>query len=230
MNAKFLSVMAVLAFSSGACNQAALAQGQRAPDIQVQPYGNPYGNPYANPYGNPYVNPYATAPNGTFGINGVNNYPYGGYYPGAIGQFSPYQWGGGVPMNLGGAAFSARLGNTNINFWKAPSGYYYPWMGRPMIYAPIVFVDPNAGSQAQAKLPPLTTQFSDTSKFLDDSFKDKKLTEGYYNSFKRRCADIKSKFNSYQVAQGGQLDSGIEGEIRTDLDNLNKEMAEHISP
>lgn len=194
-----------------------------------------------NSYANPYLNPYAPAPangtfgvngsfgaNGSFGMNGVNPYGYGYGYAGyPIGPFVPYQWGGGVPMNLGGAAFSCRIGNFNCNFWKAPSGYYYPWMGRAMVAAPIIYVD---NSQAQPKAPPLSTQFTDTFKFLDDSLKDKKISESDYASLKRRCSDIQSKFKSYQTAGGGQVDAGIEGEIRTDLDNFNKEMSERIKP
>lgn len=232
------SAAALLAISVMFCLQNAVqAQDQGSiPVSSVKPYGfqgnplanpyNPYNpnNPYQNPYGNPYMNPYA------YGGNPYGATPYG-MYNGPIGPFVPYQWGGGMPVNLGGAAFSARIGNVNLNFWRAPSGYYYPWMGRPVGYAPIVYMDNSSGGQAQAKQPPIATQISDTLKFLDDSHKDNKLNDSYYQSLTRRAKDIQSKFRSYQIAQGGgDLDAGVEGEIRNDLSNLNKEMSEHIKP
>src|SRR5262249_9526730 len=88
---------------------------------QVAPFGNPYSpysNPYANPYANPYSNPYSSP---YFGYgNGLQGGGYGGGYYGGGGF--------GAPRLINGNCYSFNVSGAPINFWRAPSGYYYPWM------------------------------------------------------------------------------------------------------
>ena len=91
-----------------------------------------------------------------------------------------------------------------------------------------IFIAPNSQEPPVAKQPPVSVQFTDTFKFLDDARKDQKLSDNDYESLKRRATDIQKKERSYRIAQGGVLDTDVENEIRRDLDNLANEIASRV--
>lgn len=184
---------------------------------------NPINSPYPGQNGLGYI------PSATLGgisnpypyvVNPMFNCPYG--VPGYI----------NAPVPIGGGNFSFRLGNMNCNLWKAPSGYYYPYSrgfgGLGLGYVNTIFVAPNSQEPPVAKQPPVSVQFTDTFKFLDDARKDQKLSDNDYESLKRRATDIQKKERSYRIAQGGVLDTDVENEIRRDLDNLANEIASRV--
>ncbi len=185
-------------------------------------YGG-YGNPYAgSPYGsNPLYNPA-----GGYGYNPwVNRYG------------SPYAYNGvpinsfGAPVSVGNGFFNLSSNGRNFNFWKAPSGYYYPWTaGYGQSYtAPIVILN-NGSSAPQPSQPPLSTMFSDTLKYLDDQKAAGKISDVDFTHLKQRALDLLSKERSLRTAAGGSLDQSQEQSIRNDVDSLGGEIAQRVKP
>lgn len=160
-----------------------------------------------------------------YGANGTFLNSFG--QPVLLNPIVPYVWPANRPQFTGGAAFTCRIGNVNCNFWRGNSGYYYPFLSNSFLYAPIIFIDSSA-STPLAKLPPPAIQLTDTLKYLDDSFKDKKVVDAHYKHLKQRAIDLQRKERSMRIAQGGELDADSESEIRRDLEGLAKEMSEHV--
>lgn len=216
-----------LTVSLGLCSlmlTPALAQGRYAPASA----GNqaPYGyvpamvpNPYAYPY-SPY-SPYSPYGNTPYGYSPVR--PYGGVY-------SPYPTSGyGIPQSIGGNFFGINAGGATINMWRAPSGYYYPWYASamPMSNAPIVIVQ---NGSTQASEPPLSTQFTDMFKYLDEQKEKGKLSEGEFTHLKQRALDLMSKERDLRTQGSGSLDAEQEREIRADVSSLGGEIARKVKP
>jgi hypothetical protein len=181
----------------------------------TNPYGTPYGNPYANPYANPYNSPYAS--------------PYFGY---GNGFQSGYYGGGGfgAPRLINGNTYSFNVSGAPLNFWHAPSGYYYPWMGGFHYNTYPIFVYNGGSGGAAQTLPPLSTIFSDLNDYLDKAKKDGKVDQTEYEHLKRRAADLLSKENSLAYESGGTIDPSQEAEIRRDVEGLSAEVARSVRP
>lgn len=190
------------------------ATGYNPPAV---PYGgNPYGNPYGNAYGNPYANPYnrQLIPSAGYGVN-----PYGYNYPAM-----------GMPVPINGGNFGINIGNSRLNVWKAPSGYYYPWLNRPVGFgypAPIVVIQQGQQNPTPAQ-PPLSTIFGDLNKFLDDSKSKGKISEADYNHLKLRASDLQKKERSFASGNGGSLQPDQEEDIRKDVDKLGQEVSYRV--
>ncbi|GEM_PF-1152723 len=215
-------VLAALGFAQVPCLAQVGMQRGFIPTQQTNPYANPYANPYGvnpynpyNPYGNPYgYNPYGggLVPSSGFGV--MN--PYAGY---------PAM---GMPVPVNGGYFGINIGNTRLNVWKAPSGYYYPWLPRPVGFgyqAPIVIVNQGNSTPAQ---PALTTIFSDMNKFLDEAKSKGKVSESDYNHLKLRASDLQKKERSLATANGGSLQKDDEELLRKDVDKLGEEVAYRV--
>lgn len=215
----------------------ALAQGRATLGRGVSGYSaSPYaGNPYAA--GTPYIygNPYAGSP---YGSNPLFNPAGAGYYsnPWANPYGSPYTYNGmpinsfGTPVPIGGGFFGMASNGHNINFWRAPSGYYYPWTaGYGTGYtAPIVVI--NNGAAPQAAQPPLSTIFSDTLKYLDEQKAAGKLDPNDFQHLKQRALDLLSKERDLRTQGSGSLDQEQEASIRADVDTLGGEIARRVKP
>lgn len=191
-------------------------------------YGNPYGY---TPYGNPYAgSPYGSNPL----FNPVGGY---GYNPWLNRYGNPYAYNGvpinsfGAPVSIGNGFFGLSTNGRNLNFWKAPSGYYYPWTyGYGSSYtAPIVVIN-NGSTTPQPAQPPLSTVFSDTLKYLDEQKASGKISEADFTHLKQRCLDLLSKERSLKTANGGALDTQQEASIRADVDSLGGEIAQRVKP
>lgn len=171
----------------------------------VNPYSG-YGNPYAGGY-NPYLNPYG------------NPYSYNGV------PFTTF----GSPYAVGNGFYGMNANGRNFNFWKAPSGYYYPWTaGYGSGYtAPIVIINQGSNSPTAAR-PPLSTMFTDTLKYLDEQKAAGKLSQGDYEHLKRRTLDLLSKERDLRTQGGGGLDTDQENSIRADVDTLGGEIARRV--
>jgi hypothetical protein len=177
-------------------------------------YNNPY---YSSPYpAGVYRTPYGTTP--VYGAPYVPATPYG---------YS--NLAGGVPTPIGGNLFGITYGNGNLKFWRAPSGYYYPWVGGYNYSAyPILITPPGAASSAPAA-PPISTVVSDLNGYLDDAKKNGKISQGDFMSLKRRGSDLLSKEKSLAYEQGG-LDADQEADIRRDVEELSGEVARRVQP
>ena len=176
-------------------------------------------------------------PNAYAGVNGGN--PYGNTiyprYPGATGATSY----GGVgypfcsptvnPVAAGNGFFNFTGGGVNANLWLGPSGYYYPWAGRNPAFTQIVYID-QSGSRPQTVVqqPPLSMEFSDMGRYLDDAHKQGNLEDNDWQSLKQRLKDIHSKERSYRIAGDGILGDGQEAEIRQDLNDFAKVMTNRV--
>jgi len=177
------------------------------------------------PYNPNQINPYAA--NG----NAVPQYAPTGFIMNPAFGAVPYGVPGYIPAPIpcGGSNVSFRLGGVNAQFWRAPSGYYYPFNN---FYNPLqvntIYIAPGSLEAPVAKAPPLSVQFSDTFKFLDDVKKDQKVSDADYERLKRRATDIQNKERSLSIAQGGSLDSDYQAEIRRDLDNLSNEIISRV--
>ncbi len=193
-------------------------------------YGGGFGGGYSG-----YGNPYAGSP---YGSNPLYN-PAGGYgYNPWVNRYgSPYAYNGtpinsfGAPVSVGNGFFNLSSNGRNFNFWKAPSGYYYPWTaGYGSNYtAPIVII--NSGSSApQPTQPPLSTIFQDTLKYLDDQKAAGKISDADFTHLKQRALDLLSKERSLRNAAGGTLDQSQEQSIRGDVDSLGGEIAQRVKP
>lgn len=191
-------------------------------------YGNPYGG--YSPYGNPYAgSPYGSNPL----YNPIGSY---GYSPWVNRLGNPYAYNGvpinsfGAPVSMGNGFFGLTTNGRSLNFWKAPSGYYYPWTyGYGSSYtAPIVVINSGSSSPQPAQ-PPLSTIFSDTLKYLDEQKAAGKISEADFTHLKQRCLDLLSKERSLRYETGG-LDATQEASIRSDVDALGAEIAQRVKP
>jgi hypothetical protein len=208
-----LSVFSILLASTTAFAQSNTSQ----PGITtITPGSNPYLNPQVNPYANPYANPYYRP--GVRPFYGTPQYPvYGAPVYGAPAY--------GAPVPSTGGYF--RFGNFG-GYWRAPSGYYYPWMVRPGVAygaQPIVVVQQGATT---ASKPPISTMFSDIEKYLDESKEKSKVSVNDYTRLSRRLKDITRKYYSMHAAQGGSMNDSDDDNIRRDLDLLSAEIARSV--
>ncbi len=224
-----LSALPVQAQSTLGSPYSGWAPTQQVPGATFMPgtYPGYYPGAYPGSYPGVYPGVYPGMGTGLLpsAIPGTNTGMYGTINPMFAGNI-------GAPVPMGGANFSFRLGNVNCNMWRAPSGYYYPYypgfsgFGQGLVNT--IYVAPNSQEQPVAKQPPVSVQFSDTFKFLEDAKKDSKISDADYTHLKRRATDIQNKERSYRIAQGGTLDSDYENEIRRDLDNLSNEIAQRV--
>jgi len=162
----------------------------------------------------------------------LRNQPGAGFY-----NANPYYpaypvYGGpvfGAPVPIGGGAFNISRGGVQYNFWRAPSGYYYPWF-RPAGYGylnQVIVVQQGVSQPAQ---PPLSTVFSDLRKFIDESKANGKLADADYEHLSRRLSDLSGKEGSLINSGGGTLDPDAEADLRRDLDQLGAEVSQRVKP
>jgi hypothetical protein len=133
----------------------------------------------------------------------------------------------GLPQPVPGGLYGMTLGGQRYIFWKAPSGYYYPWAHRTYygVIPPIVIINESTTTSAQ---PPLSTVFEDLNRFIEDSHEKNKLSQPDYEHLSRRLKDLKGKERSARINLDGQLDAGTEADIRKDLDALGEEVSRRV--
>lgn len=160
---------------------------------------------------NPYVNPYG--------------YGYGyGSYGLPIFTTPIYQ----APLAVPGISGYFRIGSTAINYWRAPSGYYYPWgCGINCAQTPIYIVERGVSTP---QLPPISSLLSDMEKYLDESRKSDKLSQTDYQRLFRRLQDIRGKYDHERAASGGALDNADEEYTRKSVDLLAGEISRAVKP
>jgi len=131
----------------------------------------------------------------------------------------------GVPQAMPGGLFSMNSGGRQFMFWKAPSGYYYPWARRNFygVAAPIIIYNQGVSTPSQ---PPLSTVFDDLGKFLAEAKAGNKLSTADYDHLALRLKDLEGKERSLRIS--GTLDPDSEADLRKDLDMLGEEMSRRI--
>jgi hypothetical protein len=155
----------------------------------------------------------------------LNTGPYYGGY-GGYGYGAPVY---AAPVAVPGLTGYFRFGNANLNYWHAPSGYYYPWAaGSAYVQQQPIYIVQQG--QTQAQQPPLSSMFTDMEKYLDDSQKAGKMGQIDYQRLFRRLQDVRGRYDHLRAAGGGTLDSNDEESIRRDAAGLGGEIARAVKP
>ncbi len=166
-------------------------------------YGGYYGQyPYANQPGYGY---YTASPY-------LNSYP-------ALG--SP------VPVN--GGMFRFNIGGFSGSYWRAPSGYYYPWGAGAVFATPAPVIIVNNGS-SQVAQPPVGDLFKDMSSYIEDQNTKKKLKPDDYQHLARRLRDLQGMEASMRTRNNGSLDPDDEETLRKDAAMLSGDISRRILP
>ncbi|MBI4532697.1 MAG: hypothetical protein HY711_02025 [Candidatus Melainabacteria bacterium] len=215
------------------CLAVPTCQAQIGVDSQTVP--GPWPRPASMYGGNTWPQASGIQPFGAPGSVGGPGWGTGTYYfpyQSSYGYPSPYASSYpvyGMPMALPNGYFSISGGGRQLNFWRAPSGFYYPWAYRPYLnYMPPVIVVQQGISTPT--LPPLTTVFEDLRKFLDESKTKNKLIQTDYDHLNQRLKDLMGKEQSLKIATGGTLEQSTEADLRKDLDALGAEISYRVKP
>jgi hypothetical protein len=179
--------------------------------------GSGFGNGSVQMYNPAYWNTPHYTPYGGYGPNYGYAPGYGVGYPIA----TPY-----APIVVPGTSAFFRFGGVTTHYWKAPSGYYYPWGVGASYAAPAQVYYVNQG-QTQAQNPPVYLMLGDMRKYLDDMKKDGRLTDGDYQHLFRRVQDLQAKYD-HLMAMNGALDTTDEDSVRRDAGLLGSEIAQRV--
>lgn len=129
------------------------------------------------------------------------------------------------PHRISGGLYSVKSNGIELKLWKAPSGYYYPWVHGQAFYPynPSV-VSINHGAAACAE-PPLRVIINDMNLFLADAHDQGRLTREEYLHLSGRLKDLKGMWKSLRLRSGGMVDLKDEASIRRRLMQLSEEIA-----
>lgn len=186
---------------------------------QPGPGGYNYNPAYqANPgYGyNPAYGqyPYANQP----GYGYYTGSPYGSYYPAL-----------GAPVPVNGGYFRFNVGGFSGSYWKAPSGYYYPF-GAGAVYAtppPVIVVQQGASQVVQ---PQVTDMLKDMYAFVEDQNTKKKYKTDDYQHLARRIRDLQNLESQMRNRNNGTLDPQDEEKLRKDCAMLSGDISRRVIP
>ena len=197
-----------------------LVPGARGTIITPQAVGTPaygyngypaYNNPYNTMYGG-YTNPYYPTYQGRYNVGGISTPVY-----------SP-------PQLIRDNCYGINSGGMPGQFWRAPSGFYYPWVGGyHYTNYPIYVVPPNNGAPRQT-LPPVSTVISDLDSYLDKAKANGKISAGDFQTLRLRANDLLSREKAVTYEEGGVIDADSEAEIRRDVEGLSAEVAHRVQP
>jgi hypothetical protein len=141
---------------------------------------------------------------------------------------NPYAYNPAVPYEvpIGNGFYSIKYGGTLMRFWRAPSGYYYPWASGGYSYGynyPIVY---QSGQAVQAS-PSVTTVFNDMQNYLDESKAKDRLSENDYDHLDRRLHDLIGKSEEIN-GEGNSPDQ--DPDLQQDVKDLGLDIAHRIKP
>jgi len=129
-----------------------------------------------------------------------------------------------VPFGYGRGYYTIATPKATYHFWRAPSGYYYPFYHGtffPYGYGANMY---NQGTLQPSK-PSLDVVIEDMSKFLQQAKTEGKLKDTDYAQLNKRLNDLISKTKSVRFNEGGTLSAGSEDDLRADFDHLSKEIS-----
>ena len=175
-------------------------------------YGNPYYQTYPA-YGNsPYYNPYAPTYLGRYNIGGVIQPIFG------------------PPQLLNGNLYGVNISGNPYTFWRAPSGFYYPWSsGFGYSDYPILTMPPNGSNPLQAQ-PTVETVISDLNSYLNKAKADGKISTDNYQFLQQKAQYLQKKAQSMAQSNEGVLDPDQEIELRKEIENLSSEVTYRVQP
>lgn len=160
---------------------------------------------------------------------GYSSRPLPGAGYGGLGYGSVYGMPIATPIPVGGAAGYFKFGNAAIQYWKAPSGYYYPWgMGAGYGVPNTTYVIQQGVTQAEK--PPLSALFTDMQKYMDDNKDRGRISDADFNHIFRRLQDIRGKYDHDRAAGNGTADASDEEYARRQLELLGSELSMKIKP
>lgn len=136
----------------------------------------------------------------------------------------------GTPVSRVGGFYSFGNAAGGFNYWRAPSGYYYPWAYNgvvPVGVPPVLIVQQGQTVPTQ---PSISSVMKDLRSYLDEQKSKGKIAEADYIRSSRRLNDIMSKDATMRTTSGGTLDSIDEENIRRDLTMLSSEISRRIKP
>lgn len=160
------------------------------------------------------------------------NNPGVGYYrtnPSAS-QFPAFP----APVSLGGGYYQLGGLTSRLGYWRAPSGYYYPWC--PTVYmpgltyshgSPIYTITQGIPAPTQ---PPVGSILADMRQFIEDAKAKKQLDQTNYENVFHRLNDITARASELSAKNGGALNPTDESEIRKQIDLLSAELARSLNP
>lgn len=155
------------------------------------------------------------------------NYPGYGYY--SANPYVPSYPALGTPVPVSGGMFRFNVGGFSGAYWKAPSGYYYPW-GAGAIYAappPVIVVEQGASQPAQ---PSVYDMLKDMSTYIQDQNGKKKFKSDDYLHLARRVKDLQNLESTMKARNGGTLDAGDEEKLRKDCAMLSGDISRRVIP
>lgn len=211
------------------CANPALSQNRRVYGNQSGNY-NPNLSPNLNPFGaggvpsqgsSPYYGPY-----NQYGAYPYANQPGYGYY--GANPVAPAYPAYGAPVPVNGGLFRFNVGGFSGSYWKAPSGYYYPWgAGAYLAPAPVIIVEQGVSQQAQ---PPVADMLRDMSSYIEDQNGKKKFKPEDYQHLSRRVKDLMSLDSTMRTRNGGTLDPSDEEKMRRDTAALSGDISRRVLP
>jgi hypothetical protein len=119
---------------------------------------------------------------------------------------------------------------TPILFWRAPSGFYYPWSsGFAYTDRPILVMPPNSSNPLRTQ-PAITTVIADLDSYLDNAKQEGKISDDNYQDLRQRARYLLKKEESMARLNDGVLDPDQEVELRKDVESLSSEVAYRVRP
>ena len=172
------------------------------------------------------------AVNGAYGSYYGGQYPYAnqpgyGYY--AANPYAPTYPALGTPVPVNGGLFRFNVGGFSGSYWKAPSGYYYPW-GAGAVYSsppPVIVVQQGSSQAAQ---PSITDMLKDMYSYVEDQNSKKKYKTDDYQHLARRIRDLQNLESTMRTRNGGVLDQNDEEKLRKDCAMLSGDMSRRVIP
>lgn len=173
-----------------------------------------------------------TSLGGGVGQFGYYNNPGLGYYSSA--QLQQQNPSYPAPVSLGGNFYAFGGLNGRLGYWRAPSGYYYPWC--PPVYvpgavypagAPIYAMDQGGAAQVQ---PPVGLVINDMRLFIEDARSKKQLDQSNYENIFGTLNQITADAAAFSAKNGGLMNASDETKVRVALDLLAGEIARSLNP
>jgi hypothetical protein len=129
---------------------------------------------------------------------------------------------------VNGGLFRFNVGGFSGSYWRAPSGYYYPWgAGAYLAPAPVIVVEQGVSQQAQ---PPVADMLRDMSSYIEDQNGKKKFKPEDYQHLSRRVKDLMSLDSTMRTRNGGTLDPSDEEKMRRDTAALSGDISRRVLP
>ncbi len=195
-----------------------------APSPTIIPGQHPYtpipgqypGGYYGNGYGYGYGGQYPYANQSGYGYYGAN--AYAPAYPAL-----------GAPVALPGGNFRFNVGGFSGAYWRAPSGYYYPWGAGAVYTTPPPIINVVQGS-SQPTQPAVTDMLKDMSAYIEEQNTKKKFKSDDYQHLARRVRDLQQEEASFRSRNNGTLDPTDEENLRKNCAMLSGDISRRVIP